>query len=248
MELLSFFEFYQLNEVNIARNWKDNEKEKFLNLQYENLIEALDSLKKHSVKAWCDCGTLLGLYRDKALIPGDSDSDIGILAEDMKADYVDDFADNLTSNGSMFFTPATFLKICEADDDTKYVIPKGFKYQMKKKGRFQTFKGKPIMSDLFLYYPHKKDRLYLYVSDYFRTHGANVEGPTKKITRKGKSFPIPANTEKHLEATYGKGWKIPDPNFRGNYSKADVYGGPLKTKDLGGRYYYNFKTGNYIIK
>jgi hypothetical protein len=148
----------------------------------------------------------------------------------------------------MFFTPATFLKICEADDDTKYVIPKGFKYQMKKKGRFQTFKGKPIMSDLFLYYPHKKDRLYLYVSDYFRTHGANVEGPTKKITRKGKSFPIPANTEKHLEATYGKGWKIPDPNFRGNYSKADVYGGPLKTKDLGGRYYYNFKTGNYIIK
>jgi len=98
MELLNFTEFYQLNEMNIARNWKDSEKEEFLNLQYENLIEALDSLKKYKIKAWCDCGTLLGLYRDKALIPGDSDSDIGVLAEDMKADYVDDFADNLTSN------------------------------------------------------------------------------------------------------------------------------------------------------
>jgi hypothetical protein len=248
MELLNFSEFYQLNEMNIARNWKDSEKEEFLNLQYENLIEALDSLKKHKIKAWCDCGTLLGLYRDKALIPGDSDSDIGVLAEDMKADYVDDFADNLTSNGSMFFTPAAFLKICEADDDTKYVIPKGFKYQMKKNGKFKTFKGKPIMSDLFMYYPYKKDRLYLYVSDYFRTHAANVEGAVKKVTRKGQSFPLPANPEKHLEATYGKGWKTPDPNFKGNYAKAEVYGGPLKTKDLGGRYHYNFKTGNHVIK
>lgn len=248
MNLLNFEEFYRLNEVNTARNWKDSEKEEFLNLQYENLIEALDSLKKHNVKAFIDCGTLLGIYRDKNLIPGDSDSDVGILAEDMKPDYVDDFAENLTSTGSMFFKPAEFIKLHEDAGADTYVNPKGFKYQMKKNGRFKSFKGKPIMTDLFLYYPYKKDRLYSYVSDYFRTKDEYISGPCKRQTCKGYSFPLPCNVEGHLETMYGKGWTTPDPKFAGNYEKIDVYGGPLKTKDLGGRYKYNFKNNNYEIK
>jgi hypothetical protein len=248
MELLNFDEYYRLNEVNTARNWKDSEKEEFLNLQYENLIEALDSLKKHNVKAFIDCGTLLGIYRDKKLIPGDSDSDCGILAEDMKPDYVDDFAENLTSNGSMFFKPAEFISLHEDSGEGKYVNPKGFKYQMKKKGRFQTFKGKPIMTDLFLYYPYKKDRIYQYVSDYFRTKNDYVSGPCKRKTCNGYSFPMPCNPEGHLETAYGKNWKTPDPKWAGDYKNVDVYGGPLKTKDMGGRYKYNFKTKDYVIK
>jgi|3_EtaG_2_1085321.scaffolds.fasta_scaffold94836_2 hypothetical protein len=251
MKLLDFKEYYALHEGNIAGHWKDEEKKTFAKLQRECLIETLEGLKKHKVKVFCDGGTLLGLYRDKKFLEGDSDHDVGILAEDMKPGFVAEFEKQLTmpSNHSMFFKPRDWLGMMEADDDTKYVSAKSLKYLMREKnGDVKTFKGKPIMCDVMLHYPHKKDRLHLYVSDYFRTKNEYVAGPTKMIQNEGYSFPIPNNPAGHLEASYGKGWKTPDPQFPGNYNGIDCYGGPLKTKDLGGRYKYNYKTRDYIVQ
>ena len=251
MKLLNFKEHSSINEGNIASHWSEDEKKKFMELQRECLIETLDGLKKHKVRAFCEAGTLLGLYRDKQLIPGDSDADVAVLAEDMKPGYVAEFEKQLTmpNNHSMFFKPKEWLGMMEADDDAKYVSAKSLKYMARESnGKVKTFKGKPIMCDIILHYPHKKDRLHLYVSDYFRTKNEFVSGAVKHLTNEGYKFPIPPNTEGHLKALYGEGWKTPNPQFPGNYNGIKCYGGPLKTKDLGGRYKYNYKTKDYTIQ
>jgi hypothetical protein len=237
-----------LLESNVGTRWTDKEKAEFADLQYENLMEALDAMKKHKIKHWIDCGTLLGLYRDKSFIPGDSDSDTGALVEGFKPDFADDFADNLKipgqSRSSTFFMPDEFIKIYE--DEEAYTTPKGFKFQMRKKGRTKTFKGQPIMTDIFIYYPFKKDRIYSYASGYFRSKDVILQDGIKSMTVDGRTFSIPVRVEDHLETMYGKDWKEPDPHF--NTKKADIYGGPLQHKDLGGKYKYNFATSKYILE
>jgi hypothetical protein len=237
-----------LNEERIGIRWNETEQKEFALLQLENLLEALDAMKKHRIQCWVDCGTLLGLYRDKQLIHGDSDTDTGSLVEGFKPDFVDDFAKNLSipseKRSSIFFTPKEFFEAYE--DETAYVNPKGFKYQMKKKGRFVTFKGKPIMTDIFIYYPNGKDRIYAFGHEYFRTKDSILAGGTKTMTVDGKAYKILNQTEEHLEVTYGNGWKSPDPHYK--MEKADIYGGPVSKRDLGGKYTYNFKSGKFKVE
>lgn len=246
MNLYNYNQF--LNESNLGSRWTDAEKEEFADLQLENLIEALDAMKKYKIKCWVDCGTLLGLYRDGQLILGDSDTDTGALVEGFKPDFVDDFADSLTIPGdkrsSIFFTPKEFLEIYE--DENAWVNPKGFKYQMKKKSRFVTFKGNPIMTDVFIYYPNGKDRIYAFGQGYFRTKDEILSAGTKSMTIGGKAYKILNQTEEHLVVGYGKEWKTPDPKFK--IEKTDIYGGPLSKKEFGGKYMYNFKTGKSKIE
>lgn len=246
MNLNNYQDF--LNEMNIGTRWTDAERKEFADLQYENLIEALDAMKKYNIKCWIDCGTLLGIYRDGELIPGDSDSDTGALVEGFKPEFVDDFADNLTipgkSRSAIFFTPAEFLDAY--NDEKAFVTPKGFKYQMRKKGRLQTFKGNPIMTDIFMYYPFKTDRIYAFGQGYFRTKDVILQDGTKSMTADGRAYKILNRTEEHLEVQYGKGWKSPDPHFK--MEKEEIYGGPLSKNQLGGKYLYNFSTGKYKLE
>ena len=248
MNLQNYLQFIRIDEMNIGSRWTDDEKAEFSELQLENLIESLDAMKKYRIKCWVDCGTLLGMYRDKQIIAGDSDTDTGALVEGFKPDFVEDFADNLTIPGetrsSIFFTPEEFLEGYE--DENKWVAPKGFKYQMKKKGRFVTFKSKPIMTDIFIYYPNGKDRIYGFGNGYFRTKEDTLAQGTKSITVGGKSFKILNQTEEHLVSMYGKGWETPDPKF--DMEKADIYGGPISKRTLGGKYLYNYKTGKHKIE
>jgi hypothetical protein len=237
-----------LNEMNVGTRWTDDENAEFTDLQSENLLEALGAMKKYRITCWVDCGTLLGLYRDKQLIPGDSDTDTGALVEGFKPDFVDDFGEFLTIPGekrsAIFFTPKEFLEAYE--DESAWVNPKGFKYRMKKKGRYVTFKGKPIMTDIFIYYPNGKDRIYAFGNGYFRSKEDILSQGTKTMTVGGRAFKILNQTEDHLVTMYGKGWESPDPHFK--MEDTEIYGGPLSKRDMGGKYTYNFKTGKSKIE
>lgn len=50
-------------------------------IAYKNLIDFLSIFKKKKIKVFLLYGTLLGLYRDKTLISGDNDIDLGCFAE-----------------------------------------------------------------------------------------------------------------------------------------------------------------------
>lgn len=239
-----YYEF--LNEERIANSWSDKDKKEFAKLQLDNLFESFDALKKYKIKHWIDCGTLLGIYRDGGLIPGDSDTDIGLLAEDMSPDFVEDFFDNLggIDRSPMFFRPEDYLKLIK--DGGKPVPPKSMQFRLLKKGRQKTYKGKRIYADIFMYYPFKKDRIYKFGRRYFRTKDSILQAGTKNMTVDGNAFPILQQTEEHLVVTYGKAWTNPDPGFKINDNK--VYGGPLLTKDIGGEYLYDFSTGKYTVE
>ena len=44
-----------------------------------NLLSAIDILNEYKINYWICHGTLLGIIRDKKLIPWDQDIDIGVL-------------------------------------------------------------------------------------------------------------------------------------------------------------------------
>ena len=48
----------------------------------ELLLECIDFFNKNNIRYWVDWGTLLGLVRDKGLIPWDKDVDFGVLREE----------------------------------------------------------------------------------------------------------------------------------------------------------------------
>lgn len=239
-----YYEF--LNEERVAISWPDKDKKEFAKLQLDNLFEAFEALKKYRIKHWIDCGTLLGIYRDGALIPGDSDTDMGVLVEDISPDFVEDFIDNLGNNGRspMFFNPKDWLKIVNEGGDP--VPPKNMQFRKLVKGKPKTYKGKLIYGDIFMYYPFNKDRIYKFGRRYLRTKDSVLQAGTKIMTVDGNAFPILNQTEEHLEISYGKGWKEPDPGFKINDNK--FYIGPLLKKDIGGEYLYDFKTRKYTIE
>ena len=58
----------------------ENERDGMLP-ELEFVCELASDLESQGVRCWIDSGTLLGIYRDGKLIPGDNDIDIGVLIE-----------------------------------------------------------------------------------------------------------------------------------------------------------------------
>ena len=54
----------------------------------QNFLETIDILNKNNVKYWICHGTLLGLIRDKQLIPWDHDIDIAVWSETISREKI----------------------------------------------------------------------------------------------------------------------------------------------------------------
>ena len=50
----------------------------------QNFVETIKLLNNNKISYWVSAGTLLGLIRDKQLMPWDHDIDIGIFGQDIK--------------------------------------------------------------------------------------------------------------------------------------------------------------------
>ncbi len=240
MNYVQNFNEWALNESHFnTDNWKEEDHEEWAKLQLQNLAKFSDIMSKHKANWWVDCGTLLGMHRDKSMIKGDSDSDVGLDVESITPEMVQDlqaFFGPVSNN--MFWDAKELLA---ALDEDKFSPIKNIKFcgLKNKNGQPVKFKTMPVMLDVFIYCPNGKDLLYKFGSEYFRGKADHLKG-CRSFQFQGVKLKKPGNVEGHLEAIYGKGWKTPDPQF--SLEKTDVYGGPLKQKDLGGRYTYNFKT------
>jgi phosphorylcholine metabolism protein LicD len=242
---MSFYSYqdWMFNESRMSVDWTDEDNEKWEDLHMENINSLAEILKSYRAKWWVDCGSLLGIHRDGKLIPGDSDTDLGMMATDLNPDMVEDMKKGWDNSNSMFYNHKDISKYI--NDDNYYAV-KNIKWAglRNKNNTIVKYKGKEVFADLMLYFPHKKDIFYKFGTGYFRTHSDVVDKLNNK-THRGVQLKFPGNIDKHLENVYGKGWKKPDPEY--NPDTAKVYGGPITNNDIGGTYKWNFIKKDYKI-
>lgn len=225
----------KVNEANIGSSkWSDEEYQELKDLQLKNLKELIEIFKKNKARFWVDCGTLLGIYRGKDIIDGDSDCDVGIFAEDVTVELLNDLKDGLDEPNRMFYNTSKLEGHLDTDE---FVKAKNLKFVMREGGKKKMFKGIDVSCDIFMYFPHEDYHMFKYggKEQYLRTKSAYVT-TLSDMTFKGLKFKIPSSVEKYLEQLYGKEWSTPDPSFDYRASK------PWCLFDFDKHYYYNFKT------
>ena len=239
-EFLSYKDF--VNESNISSRLSDKEVKERDSLLKKNLQQFIGICNKHKVRYWLDAGTLLGVYRDKAFIPGDSDSDVGIFAEDVTAEFLKDIGDN----GKFPINPQSFWNVndlTEQLEKDEFVPIKCMKFvALNGNGRPVKIKDY-IWTDVYFFYPFKEEYMYYCASLYYRIPKKYVDG-FKKLSHEGFSYTIPGKVEDYLEHEYGKGWTSPDPGYRSYQDPARKNFVSKKTvfQKENGAYLWNFKT------
>lgn len=237
-QILSYTD-WALNEMHMATNaWSDEDHAEWETLHLQNLEKLSEIMKKHRANWWVDCGTLLGLHRDKGMIKGDSDTDIGLDVTSISLELIDALQPHFPKTDGTCYD---YEEIKSCIDTDKFSTIKNLKFcgLKGKNGSVKKFKGLPIMCDVFIYFPHKKDMIYRYGSDYCRGKADHLSG-CKSFQHKGISLKKPGNVDGHLVSLYGKAWKEPDSKF--SPKQTTVYSGPITQEDFGGKYTYNFKT------
>lgn len=166
---------------------------------YDILSDIYKVFENSESKVFCTYGTLLGLVRDGDFIKTDFDMDLGVL-DNQKYDW-DEIEKKCKSIG--------LIKKRQFRIDGKIVE--------------QTYCKFGLDIDFFLYSQNKNGYLaYELVRDINEKNTEKfmvkyIEYPSitglMVKTFNGVSVVIPENVEDVLEAAYGKGWRVYDPNF-----------------------------------
>jgi SAM-dependent methyltransferase len=161
------------------------------------LLDAIDhvlsGLKDAGIDAFLAYGTLLGAIRNGRLIGHDSDADLGYVSEHEH--------------------PADAIR--ESFRVQRALVAAGYRIT-----RYSAlaFKVDVVESDghvrgLDVFGGFMRDgRLHLMgeIRTPFRREWVT---PLARATLEGREFPVPADTDRFLTATYGKSWRVPDPAF-----------------------------------
>ena len=238
MGLLTYDDFLNEQMMPDTKKWTEEEHKKFNELRLKNLIDTCNLCDKHKVRYHLDAGTLLGLYRDKEMINGDSDNDIAIMAEDITPEFLIAISDYCVSPEAKrnFLQPNKFP---DFKDTKSYLRPLSLKYHtLDGEGKRLKFNGKMIWTDIFILYPHKDYHLFMLGMKYFRIPNKFL-GKRGSLTYKGNKFSTPTNTEDYLEHVFGKGWVSPDPTYISSKDNKSFY---VTTSSDHGPYTYNWAT------
>jgi len=128
MGLLTYDDFLNEQMMPDTKKWTEEEHKKFNELRLKNLIDTCKLCDEYKVRYHLDAGTLLGLYRDKEMINGDSDNDIAIMVEDITPEFLIAISDYCVSPEAKrnFLQPNKFP---DFKDIKSYLRPLSLKYQ-----------------------------------------------------------------------------------------------------------------------
>ena len=168
------------------------------NEQIEPLITAIETvlgaLKAAGVDAFLAYGTALGAVREGRVLGHDSDADLGYVSRyDHPVDVIREsfrLQRKLTALGSPVtrYSAAAFkVHVREAD---------GHDRGLDVFGGFFRNDNLYLMGEIAL--PFRREWIY----------------PTTTAYLSGRPFPVPAEPDRFLSATYGAGWRQPDPAFK----------------------------------
>lgn len=160
----------------------------------DSIEEVLGALKKAGIDAFPAYGTLLGAVREGRLIGHDSDADLG---------YVSEFTHPVDVVRESF-------RLQRALADMGYAISRysGGAFKVDVVEGDGSVRGLDVFGG-FLADGH------LHLMGEIRTpFEREWIFPLGTTTLEGRELPAPANTDEFLKATYGPGWKVPDPAYK----------------------------------
>ena len=168
-----------------------------------SMIEVInDALTKANARFFVDCGTLLGIIRDKKLIEYDRDMDFGIWFDD---DFGPEDLDRVMND-------IGFKKVSEG--------------KFRGKTEEMTYSKGVVHVDFFNHTEVGDESwLYVFYRDIEKTYPSSkhcsviiqkrVHIPgLKKMTINRITMNIPENVEPYLASAYTENWRIPDPAWR----------------------------------
>jgi len=166
-------------------------------------------LKKNNIQYYIDHGTLLGIVRDKALIPWDKDVDISILAKDRES-IVNILNDILPKyihpkckeNNWQYKIAKEKMKIGDSIQDIIIEI------QISNNS---TFISELIVLDIMFRYEYN-GKLYWKVAQKELCVDYNICFPLSTIQFKNDDINVPGQTDKYLEILFGN-WKKIDKKW-----------------------------------
>lgn len=177
--------------------------------------EVLDALHKAGVRAFLAYGTALGAVRDGGLIGHDSDADLGYVStHDHPVDVIREsfrIQRTLTDMGYRVTRySAIGLKVHVIESD-------GLDRGLDVFGGFMRDGMLYLMGEIAV--PFEREWIY----------------PLGMATLEGRELPVPANTDRFLTATYGRGWRVPDPAYK--------FTTPASTIELFNGWFRGMRTG-----
>ena len=166
------------------------------------LNEITDILDEHHVKYWLDFGTLLGVVREKRILPWDDDIDISIFEEDEKV-MLEKVLPVIKKARYRAYT----IRLKEDVGPLKEGDIRSFKIR---NNRFFFLRGY-VKLDIFIMYKHQKD-LYWYELGEPHSLPQNLVSEFQMIDFNGKKYRVPKDYDTYLTHHYGD-WRTPNPNY-----------------------------------
>ncbi len=158
------------------------------------IAEVLDALKSAGVDGFLAYGTLLGAVRNGALIGHDSDADLG---------YVSDHEHPVDVMRESF---ALQRALCDMGYPTMRYSGAAFKVDVRESDG--SVRGLDVFGGFMM-----DGNLHL-MGEIRTPFERSWIFPLTTATLEGRTFPVPADTDKFLVATYGPHWRTPDPAYK----------------------------------
>ncbi|MCT7650476.1 LicD family protein [Aliarcobacter butzleri] len=173
------------------------------------MFEICKLLEENHISYYIDHGTLLGIIRDEALIPWDTDIDLAVLIEDkekietMLKSYLNNFIHPLCKTNNWKYKIEKEEIIVEGIKETLYTTFQIFNYS--------NFQEDEVALELMFRYKRDSIIYWGFCEKYLKAP-LDITLPTKQIFYKGHPINVPNNTMKYLSNLYGD-WKTPIKNW-----------------------------------